>query len=134
MKFKRKKNTRARGTKTHGWGAMKKHRGSGNRGGNGMAGSGKRADQKKPTIIKLYGNTYFGKFGFKRPLKMLKNIKTLNLDQLNHFDAGQVNLTDLGYNKLLGKGHVTKKFIITVDAVSEKAKQKIEKAGGSFLS
>ena len=47
---KRKKNSRQRGSHTHGWGAMKKHRGAGNRGGRGAAGSGKRADSKKPSI------------------------------------------------------------------------------------
>ena len=54
---KRKKNSRMRGNTTHGYGSMKKNRGAGNRGGRGMAGSGKRADQKKPTILKLYGST-----------------------------------------------------------------------------
>src|SRR3989338_7387915 len=58
---KRKKNDRQRGSKTHGWGAKKKHRGQGNRGGRGMAGTGKRADSKKPSIWK---EDYFGKHGF----------------------------------------------------------------------
>ena len=43
---RRRKRVRQRGSKTHGWGAKKKHRGKGNRGGKGMAGSGKRADSK----------------------------------------------------------------------------------------
>ena len=50
---KRKKNTRMRAHTTHGWGSMKKRRGAGNRGGRGMAGTGKRAAQKKQTILKL---------------------------------------------------------------------------------
>ena len=58
-----------RGTSSHGWGSKKKHRGAGHRGGKGMAGSGKRADQKKPTILNLYGNDYYGKKGFRRPQK-----------------------------------------------------------------
>ena len=61
---KRKKVVKYRGSHTHGGGAKKKRRGAGHRGGRGMAGSGKRADQKKPTILKLYGNSYFGKKGF----------------------------------------------------------------------
>ena len=62
---KRKKVTKQRGSKTHGWGSMKKHRGAGNRGGRGKAGTGKRADTKKPTIINLFGaKGYFGKKGF----------------------------------------------------------------------
>ncbi len=46
-----KKNKRQRGLSSHGWGHKKKHRGAGNRGGKGMAGTGKRADTKKPSII-----------------------------------------------------------------------------------
>ena len=42
---KTKKVGKYRGSKTHGGGHMKKRRGAGNRGGRGMAGTGKRADQ-----------------------------------------------------------------------------------------
>lgn len=59
---KRNKRSRIRGTRTCGW-AMKKHKGSGNRGGKGFSGSGKRADQKKTYVIK-YFYPYFGKKGF----------------------------------------------------------------------
>ena len=50
---KRKKSSRMHGRKagTHGWGARKKHKKSGHRGGKGMAGTGKRADQKKTLIL-----------------------------------------------------------------------------------
>ncbi|MBS3145783.1 uL15 family ribosomal protein, partial [Candidatus Woesearchaeota archaeon] len=80
---KRSKKSRQRGTHTHGWGAKKKHRGAGNRGGRGNAGTGKRADTKKPTIIKLYGNEYFGKKGFKIPQNIKVVLKTINLQELN---------------------------------------------------
>jgi large subunit ribosomal protein L15 len=45
---KRRKVSRMHGRKmgTHGWGARKKHKKSGHRGGTGMAGTGKRGDQK----------------------------------------------------------------------------------------
>src|SRR3989338_7326522 len=59
---KRKKNSRQRGSHTHGWCAMKKHRGIGNRGGAGAAGTGKRADSNKPSIWHI--KNYFGKHGF----------------------------------------------------------------------
>ena len=81
---KRKKFSRMRGLGSHGWGAKKKHRGAGNRGGRGMAGSGKRADQKKPTILKLYGNEYFGRHGFCRPREVVENIKAINLGELQN--------------------------------------------------
>ena len=62
---KRKKSRRmhGRGAGTHGWGARKSHRKKGHRGGKGMSGTGKRGDQKKTLVIKLYGNKYFGKQG-----------------------------------------------------------------------
>ncbi len=144
---KRKKCSRLRGSKTHGWGAMKKHRGAGSRGGRGMAGSGKRADQKKPTILKLYGQSYFGKRGFKIPKKLKINIQPINIDYLEknignlltknlikkEGDSFIVNLEDLGFNKLLGKGKVTKKFKIKVESFSKKAEEKIKKAGGEII-
>ncbi|MDP1728874.1 MAG: 50S ribosomal protein L15, partial [archaeon] len=78
---KRQKSSRMRGAKTtHGFGAKKKHRGSGNRGGFGMAGSGKRADQKKPTIFKLYGSSYFGKHGFTSHTTI--KVKAINVGML----------------------------------------------------
>jgi len=128
---KRKKFVRFRGSKTHGWGSMKKHRGAGNRGGRGMAGSGKRADTKKPTIIKEYGyQNYFGKHGFSRPQKVIKEIKTINVGDLK-FEKIEVNLSELGYGKLLGKGKPDKGYTVIVKSCSNLAKEKIEKSGGS---
>jgi len=142
---RRKKNVRQRAHTTHGWGSMKKHRGAGNRGGRGMAGTGKRADQKKPSILKEYGNTYFGKRGFfKHNKKIVKAINIsyfeeklkdlLSKNLINEKDKGYiVDLKSLGYNKLIGSGKITKKFIITAEAASKKAVEKIKKAGGQVL-
>lgn len=128
---KRKKNSRQRGSKTHGWGAMKKHRGAGNRGGRGLAGSGKKSDQLKPTIIKKFGfDNYFGKLGFKRPQQLKTKIKTINIKDLKIFDKTDLNLTELGFSKLLGEGKVTKKYKIIIPSCSKIAKEKIEAAGG----
>ena len=44
---KRAKNSRIRGARTVGWGFRQKHKGHGNKGGFGMAGTGKKADHKK---------------------------------------------------------------------------------------
>jgi large subunit ribosomal protein L15 len=139
---KRKKNTRERGDTSHGWGAKKKHRGSGNRGGAGMAGTGKRADQKKPSIWK--NGKYFGKFGFTSKSRMPDitpiNIKTIEdmIETLAKTGAAKiqngayyVNLDDLGYNKLLGAGNATKKLMITVPYAAEGAVQKVQEAGGN---
>lgn len=140
---KRKKVTKYRGSKSHGGGAKKKRRGAGHRGGRGMAGSGKRADQKKPTIMKLYGyDEYFGKHGFVS--KNAKIYRCVNLEELENkadrlvqegkakVEKGvyMINLHDLGFEKLLGTGKVTKKMHIHADAASAHAITKVEGAGG----
>ncbi len=130
---KRRKNTRHRGSHTHGWGSKKKHRGSGNRGGRGMAGTGKRAKQKKISILKEYGHEYFGKKGFRRPRKVIKKIKAINLKDLRKFKEKTLDLAKLGYDKLLGKGSVKEKYSISVNFCSEQAMKKIKAAGGSVV-
>ncbi len=143
---KRKKSSRMRGAKTtHGYGSKKKNRGAGNRGGKGMAGTGKRADQKKPTILQLYGNAYYGKHGFHIPPAIKHDIRPTNLEHLDlHLDhyvrqglatkegtTYTVDLEKLGFNKLLGKGIVTHKITIKALHVTARAASKIQKAGGT---
>jgi large subunit ribosomal protein L15 len=45
-------------------------------------------------------------------------------------DAVSINVADLGIEKVLGSGRVTKKIHISAQAFSESAKVKIEKIGG----
>jgi len=136
---KRKKVTKQRAHTTHGWGSMKKHRGAGNRGGRGMAGSGKRADQKKSMILKKFGNEYFGKKGFYSLRKKTKalNIKDLenNINELTTKENSMYlfDLKKKGYHKLLGLGEIKNKFKI-IGLCSAKAKEKIESAGGEILN
>ena len=145
---KRKKNTRYRGSKTHGGGSMKKRRGAGSRGGRGMAGSGKRADHHKQRIIKEYGLlNYFGKKGFTSHKPKIK-ISPINISYLeDKFNILQkkelikqennfyiIDLSKLKINKLLGKGNPTRKYKITTKFISKSAKEKIEKAGGEIVS
>ena len=149
--MKQKKIVRRRGGKTHGWGSMKKHRGAGNRGGRGNAGSGKRADQKKPMYwndkkpvgSKKYGKSYFGKHGFNSIHEFdLQKINVQDLDaRLPGFvaeklaqktgDTYTIDLKTLGIGKLLGTGTITKKVKVTVDAASAGAIEKVTAAGGS---
>jgi len=138
---KRRKNSRHRGSHTHGWGAMKKHRGSGNRGGAGRASSGKRSDSRKPSIWK---DTYFGKYGFTsrgvykkiRPVNISfieENLDKLVLKKLAKKDGSTylINLSDLGFNKLLGKGKAKTKLNITADYASSKAVASVKSANGT---
>jgi len=141
---RRKKFSRQRGSFTHGWGSKKKHRGAGNRGGKGLAGTGKRADSIKTLYWK--DKKYFGKHGFK-PKGTKKYIKAINLSDINERldkslanklivkegDHYVVDLKKLGYNKLLGAGKVVNKFKINVKYASGKAIKRIKQAGGEVI-
>ncbi len=129
---KRKKHVGFRGHSSHGWGSRKKRRGAGNRGGRGMAGSGKRADQKKPSIINKYGNKYFGKRGFKRPEEVIRKNKTINVGELDQFNEELIDLTKVGYDKLLGNGKINRKLNIVVRFASKKAITKVKDSGGKI--
>jgi len=127
---RRKKFSRQRASFTHGWGSKKKHRGAGNRGGRGMAGTGKRGDAMKPLHWK--DPKYFGKHGFKKK-GVMEKIKFINLDAIGKFEKeGVVDLSKLDYNKLLGKG-VGGKFKVIVKYASKNAVEKMKKVGGSVL-
>jgi large subunit ribosomal protein L15 len=144
MAVTRKKNTRHRGSKTHGCGSMKKRRGAGHRGGRGAAGSGKRGDCKKPSIWK--NKKYFGVHGFashvQRALATPVNlsyieakIETLVKNKLAKKDNDTyiLNLNDLGFQKLLSKGIITKKFKISCDYATVKSIEKVKKNGGEVI-
>ena len=140
---KRSKNSRQRGEWTHGWGAKKKHRGAGHRGGRGLAGSGKRGDAKKPRYWK--DTKYFGKNGF-APINGNK-VSTIGISHLdsiidtliatgkatNNNGVITLNLKDIKCQKLLGNGHTNRKIEITVDEASTKAIEKIQKTGGKVI-
>jgi len=138
---KRKKSSRMHGRRmgTHGRGARKKAKGSGHRGGKGMAGTGKRADQKKTLITKLYGHGYFGKQGITSKGTKRDKRQRINLEQieLNLEKYGKKNAkgyeVNLSKYKILGKGEVKEKLIITALEASESAIEKIKKAGGEII-
>lgn len=145
---KRSKRSKARGSWTHGHGGKKRSRGAGNRGGRGLAGSGKRADQNKTRVLKKYGSKYFGKKGFKIPQKVKGKIKSINIEDLNKSlnrllaqgqikkdtDITIIDLKKLGYDKLLGKGKINQKLKIIVPLASKKAIEKIKEAGGEITN
>jgi len=143
MAHKDRKTAKKRGSKTHGYGNRQKHRGAGSRGGKGMAGS----KNNRWSFISKNFPGYFGRKGFKRPLKVLREEGKDNIinvgeierevvidDKIKTKEKIEVNLKELGYDKLLSKGKVSRAFIITVDKYSSKALKKIEEAGGKIES
>ncbi len=122
---KRKKNVRMRGSKTHGYGAKKKHRGKGSRGGRGYAGSHKH----KYSYITAKEPEHFGYKGFVSKKKKSRIINIRDLEKME----GDVDLNKMGFTKLLSEGKVSKPLIVKVRKYSKKAKEKIEKAGGKIV-
>jgi large subunit ribosomal protein L15 len=105
LKNKKSKSVRQRGQSSHGWGHKKKHRGSGHRGGFGLAGTGARGDSQKSGMLsqstgflqkfaatrgvkvkdlkkQLSTKDYFGKKGFNSVSK--KPVTTLSLSYIEH--------------------------------------------------
>ena len=136
---KKKKSVRQHGQNTYGWGSRKKRKGSGHRGGIGMAGTGKKADHKKSLVIKKY-KQYFGKQGFTSRGTQLKKLKSINLREIQQnldslikqFGKGNNELNLKNY-KILGDGEITEKLIIKARACTKGAREKIEKAGGEVI-
>ena len=142
QKRKSKKITKMRGRRSVGYGNTKGHRAAGQRGGKGMAGS------KKHHYIKVMQEDphYFGKWGFKRPQKLVDDMVALNIGDIDEalerlVERGgatkkgrkyTVDLSLLGIDKILGSGKVTRAIeLVGVKAISARARDKIEEKGGS---
>ena len=145
MNRRNRKIRKRRGYRSHGWGITKGHRGKGNRGGVGNAGLLTR--HRIRTWLTQWDEV--GKTGFKRPQSIVNRDTTVNVSQIDAMiprlllegkafrpEEGEpivINLDELGYSKLLGAGDITYPLKIITEKVSEKAKIKIEKAGGSVV-
>lgn len=134
MSFKkRRKSGRRHAHQTAFRGAKERTRSSGNRGGYGMAGTGKRADQRKSWVINdTGGNNYFGKSKTLRRGNVPKKLEVINLTDISHkyHDKKEINLS--GY-KILGEGELTFKTKITASSASESAVKKIKSSGSELI-
>jgi large subunit ribosomal protein L15 len=142
MVVKRKKKiTKQRGTRTCGWGLV--HRGSGQKGGAGNAGGGKKAHSKAPQPG-IWTKQLMGKYGFvhhNRTQDITVNLRDLEdrlpalLQQKIATEANgaiSIDLGKLGCTKILGSGKVRRKWNITAKRASPEALEKIKTAGGTI--
>lgn len=135
---RRRKTRRLRGSRTHGWGTSGQHRKGGMIGGHGKAGEFKH----KWTAVLRYGGKRYGKYGFKSLSE--DDLSTINVGQLDELSEKldtskemeeqkgplELDLTKMGFRKLLGEGKVRKAYSVKVPHSSELAIKKIEAAGG----
>ena len=128
-----------------GWGQIGQHRKHGEKG-------GRKVGRHKHlwTYTLKYEPNYFGKKGFKTPQTITGQThpNTINIDQLDQLIDKQtrqkqitkkqgkpyIDLTALGYQKLLAKGRLTKPALIKIQAYSENAAKKIQEAGGKIIA
>ncbi|MCW3995056.1 MAG: 50S ribosomal protein L15 [Candidatus Bathyarchaeota archaeon] len=130
MPHKLRKIRKLRGTRTVGYGRIGQHRDSGSKG-NRKVGRHKHLWSKIVTTEP----GYFGKSGFTSPKSLHRKEQIINLSKVQEIAQGEkINLTELGYTKLLGTGKITKPLTIEVEAYSKSAAEKVKEAGGEIIS
>ncbi len=89
-----------------------------------------------------YKSNHFGKHGFK---SIAKPYRTINVEDLEVIirKAGlkantngiiSLDLSNMGYDKLLGAGTVSVPLMVKVKRISERAREKVEAAGGRIIT
>jgi len=126
-----------------GYGRVGQHRKAGGRGGKGKAGG------RKHFWIQTvkYNPNRFKRIGFKPPSALQPRPRTINVGELEDLAlrtlggeqlraaAGplDLDLTGLGYGKLLGRGEVKVPLRLRVSAYTSRALEKVEAAGGEIV-
>ncbi len=138
MATRKRKVRRLRGSRTMGWGQIGQHRKSGGHGGTGGAGLHKH----KWSWILVYDPEHFGKNGFHNPTSE-KIKKWINVGEINYIlekykpevtrdGLPVVNLKELGIQKVLGKGDLSKPVFVIAESWTKKAEESIVKVGGKI--
>lgn len=124
LRFRKKRKGRGAGT---GYGSKKKHRGKGSKGGRGYAGLHKH---RWSWVVSKSPEHY----GYKGFVSRRTKEKAINVGGLEALAAGnEVDLTKLGYGKLLSRGSVRGALTVRVEKFTERAREKVEKAGGKII-
>lgn len=140
---RRKKSRKHRGSRTCGWGITGQHRGKGSKGGFGRSGRHKH----HWTWVRRHAPDYFGKHGFKTPLSIKPRERIINVGLLDEMASKLVkrgkaelkenkiviNVLELGFNKVLGRGKVTHPLVVITPHITKKAEEKISQAGGEVI-
>ncbi|TRO45685.1 50S ribosomal protein L15 [Candidatus Bathyarchaeota archaeon] len=133
MPHKLRKIRKTRGSRTQGYGRIGQHRKSGSQG-------HRKPGRHKHTwsYVTTYEPNAFGKHGFTSPQSLHRNTNVINLAKLEALSTekeGQliIDLTGMGYVKLLGAGKLTKPLTVKVQSFSKTAAEKIKQAGGKIL-
>lgn len=139
MPHKLRKTRKNRGSRTQGYGRVGQHRKTGSKG-------HRKVGRHKHlwSYVTTHEPNYFGKTGFTSPKSLKQKENIINLSKLDEISTklpaekkkGKlfIDLTSLGYTKLLGKGKITKPLTVNVTSCSKTAAEKIKQAGGQVLT
>jgi large subunit ribosomal protein L15 len=130
MPHKLRKIRKTRGSRTQGYGRIGQHRDSGSKG-------HRKVGRHKHlwSLVVTSEPNYFGKHGFTSPQSLHTKVNAINLVKLDQLAKGsEINLTELGYTKLLGTGKITKPLTIQVASFSKSAQEKVTQAGGKIVA
>ena len=136
----KKRIKRIRGTRTCGGGSAKKRRGKGSKGGSGHAGA-----YAHHVVWSLKRGIRKGKNKSQLPSYDRSDDTVVNVGDLEEMleeliergkaeekgDGIYLDANELGIQKILGKGEVTKKLMLKANKISKTAQEKIERVGGS---
>jgi len=142
MPHKLRKIRKKRGSRTQGYGRVGQHRKSGSKGRRKV---GRHKHLWSYVISKE--PDYFRKSGFVSPKTIGTQVNTINIGELEgllqRIDGGKsprsktlrtIDLKELGYDKLLGEGKITKPIHVRVPSHSQAAARKIEAVGGQVIT
>ena len=121
-----------RGSRTQGYGRVGQHRDAGSKGYRKVG-----MHKHRWSLSANMEVPYFGKHGFHSPQKIHLKENTLNLNKLDEIAQGgqaTINLTAMGYTKLLGSGRINKALTVTVSSCSKTAEEKIRQSGGKVVT
>jgi len=107
------------------------------------------AGSKKHHYIKVMQENpkYFGKWGFKRPQKVIDNLVVINIGDIDEaadrlVERNEATMTGKRYNidvskmgidRILGSGKVTRKLnLVGVKAITPRAREKVTGIGGTI--
>jgi len=143
LPHKLRKIRRFRGSRTCGYGRVGQHRKSGGRGGKGKAGGHKHFW----SYVVKYEPLRFRKIGFKPPVGLFESSVAINVGEIKDLlrkkmspeefispsEPISVNLEEMGFGKLLGRGSIDLPLVVKVPSYTERALRKIEEAGGKIV-
>jgi len=137
MATRLRKTRKFRGSRTHGWGQIGQHRASGHKGGLGQSGLHKHLYS---TLLK-FDPDHFGHDSTHPPhpniIKKWASVRDLDDLYAKHGklegNRKLIDLTSLGYDKLLGGGQVKNAYLVKVEQYTASAEDKIKKVGGEVL-